>query len=576
MKERTSAKDRETPLAEEFEQALTGQDRQEKLLAVEASGILRDAALADRLVDLLGSPDEELVETVLLALGRIGQPKSLKYLLPFLTGGNLKLAERAIEALGCFDPRQILDQVLKAAGPDRPPLLRRRLLMLVAGLKDPRVASAMNEVLGQTQDPGLLQEALGWFVRFPQPDRHSVLKALANHGQWEVAMTANLALSRLGDEAARSHLKRLLKSPAPPVRLAIVQGLSRCPMIQDRDLYEALLRDVNPFIRVAALDGLQLFTSAERFTLLADLIAREKDDGVRMRILERASREKAVPLMKEFLRLLTSAQEEQREMARHALVEMGAPVMEPLLREFAAAPVVLREQLAVVLGEIGDKRAVRALEGCLDAKERWLKLNSIEALARIAGPQYSQRFAEMIGREKDPWIIATLLMGLARSGERARLPLFIDHLNHADGRVRANAVEGAAMLGGAEVKAKLEEHLRDPNDRVRVNAAIALWKVGEASVLETLLELAKDRSKWVRASAAFALGEIGDKRATPRLLVMLTDREEIVHRNAIDALLKLRDERGLVPLLREKIAGTLPEEFCTRILAGFLKAPGGS
>lgn len=554
---------------DQLETGLSGRDRHEKLLSVEAMGILRNPDYADLLVDHLGSPEPEVAETILDTLGRIGNPRSAKYILPFLNSESPVLVERALQALAHFEIKPLVESLLKVAGPERPTPIRRRLLALLGGCKDPRVASLMHEVLNQGQEPALLVEAIGHFIRFPSPDKHPLLKAFTGNAQWEIALSAHLALSRLNDEGARQQLKRLAKSPAHPIRMAIVLGLNRAPMIQDRDLYEVFLRDIHPQIRHASLKGLNLFNAAERCALLLDLLGKEREEWLRNHLLELAIHEKAPVLYGEFVKLVGSSQEDHRDLGRRGLVAMDGAIVERLLNDFSKLILTVKEQVLLVLGEIADTRALSLFNTCLDSRERWLRLNAIEGLARMKHQGSVPRLIEILRKEKDVWIIATLLSALGRLVESTQIPIFIDFLRHPDARVRANAVECVAKLGGVVAKKALEDHLRDPNDRVRVNAAIALWHMGEKSVLDTLLRMTGEPPKWVRASAAFALGEMGDHEATPTLLKLLADKEDVVYKNALEALGKLGDRRALLPLLRERKTGRLPKEEIARALQRF-------
>ncbi|MBF0498792.1 MAG: HEAT repeat domain-containing protein [Candidatus Riflebacteria bacterium] len=552
-----------------IEKGLFSRDREEKLLSIAAMGILRVHEHAELLVDLLSSPDGDVVNAVIDAMGSIGNPRSVKHLLSFVLGEDPQYVERALQALQRFDAKALLEPIIKVSGSDRPPALRRRLLALIAGVKEARVVAAMNEVLGQTQDGGLLVEAIGYFVRFPASDRHTVLKMLSGNGQWEVAMAANLALSRLGDEGAHSQLKRLAKSPAHPIRLAILTGLNRLPMIQDRDLYELFLRDAHPQIRALSLEGLSLFNVAERCNLFMDLLSKEREEGVRIQLLELAAREKALHLYPEFVKLLNLPQEKHKRLGRRAIVDMGPVILDRIISELPKLSLIVKEQMLLILGEIGTDVVLPVLEEFCVARERWLRLNAIEALARMGAKSYVAKLIELLANEKDVWVLATLLSAIARLSTGESAHLFTRFVDHQDARVRANAIEGVARLGGSGVKKTLEAHLRDANDRVRVNAAIAMWRLGDRSVVTTLGAMTGESLKWVRASAAFALGEIGDRESVTVLLELLADKEDVVYRNAIDALGKIADVRSLIPLLQERQTGRLPREEIDRVLDCF-------
>ncbi len=551
-----------TPEAKPFKEileGLTSRDRRRKLIHIDAVGRLRRQEHADMLVDLLASPDAEVVGHVIEALGRIGNPRSLKYLLEFVIGDNTELAERAMQALARFDVHASFDTVLKICTVERPNQVRKKLLSLIAPVKDPRVASAMNEVLGQTQDPSLLSEALGYFVQYPSADKHTVLKMLSGSGQWEVAMTANLALSRLADESARSQIKRLAKSPAHPIRQAIVTGLNKAPMNEDRELYEVFFKDQHPQIRHLAMAGLDLFPAPERVAQINDWLQREKDELVRLDLLQRAATEKSPVFYAEFVKLLSSPNDQYKKIARQALIDMGSAALDRILSEYPKMSLVLKEQMILVLGGIGHERGRPVILEAVRGKERWLRLNAIEALAQIGEPNLARRFEELLKAEKDDWVVATLASIIGRVGNRDQIPLMVECLKHRDARVRANSVESLGTLAGPECRDQLQPYLRDPNDRVRVNAAIVLWRLGDKEVTGILQELIRDSNKWVRASAAFALGEIADYDAVPALLAALADKEEVVYKNVLEALAKIGDVRALIPLLEEREKKRLPD-----------------
>jgi len=210
---------------------LSGRDKESKLWAILAMGILRVPEHADSLVDVLGSIDEEIVETALDSLGKIGNPRSLKYILEFFNHGNPKLAEKAVTVLSNFDLKQVAEQVIKYSGPELPVPLRTKLVAQLETIKHPAVSAFMGEILNETQEPALLAGAIGYFIRFPAPEKQAALKAFSNSGQWEISLPANVALSRLRDEGARSHLKRMAKSPSHQVRITLVQCLNKNPFI---------------------------------------------------------------------------------------------------------------------------------------------------------------------------------------------------------------------------------------------------------------------------------------------------------------------------------------------------------
>ena len=546
---------------------LKSNNREEKLLSVSALGILGIKQHAEHLKDLVSSPDQEIVNQVVKALGHIGNPASVKHIVEFVRSDNAQLAETAYQALGNFDFSAALDVVIKACSNDQPPAIRRRLLELLTAYDDVRVASLMNEILRQTRDPDLLATSVGYFVRHPSAERHTSLKMLAGSDNWAVSLMANLALSRLKDEGASAHVRRLVKSANAEVRQSIVEALVSRPLIEDRSMFQSFFEDTRPRVREIAIEGLALFGADERISILRQWLARETDQKIRILLLKKAEKEKSPLLYEEFYRLLQLSDDRIRNTAVSAIATMGDRIADRILVDFDRMPLVVREQMILVLGRIGGEKVVKTIRECLAAKERWLRINAVEACSSLGSPELEAELISILrNSETDIWVRATAVSALGRAKSAKAVDVIASQLRHEDARVRANAVEALSELGWPQLPEACHKLLHDRNDRVRVNSAIALWKSGHQEVFAELEKMSRDRSRWVRSSAVFALGRIQDGQGTPILLKMLHDQEDIVYRNAVEALAEQGDLRAMLPLLKETRSGRLSAEFYERNL----------
>lgn len=552
---------------------LKSSNRDEKLLAVAALGILRVQQHAEFLVDLLASPDSEVVEQVVKALGKIGNPVSVKHIIEFLLNDNGKLAATAFVALKSFNFLAAIDGVIKACSSDQPPAIRGKLLELLSDYDDARVASLMNEIIGQTRDPELLTTAVSYFIRYPAAERHTSLKMLAGSENWNVSLAANIALSRLKDESAYAQIRRLVKSSNSDVRQVIAESLICRPMIEDRNIFVALFEDARPRIREIAIEGLALFGADERITVLRRWLASENDHKIRLLLIKKAAHEKSALLFDEFYKLLQTSDDKVRINAIKGIALMGDKVIDRILIDFDRMPLVAKEQMILVLGEVGGTKAIRTIKESLTAKERWLRINAVEASARMNSEELNVELAQILkNKDTDIWVRATAIAALGRSANPDYGEVIATQLGHEDARVRANAVEALSLLGWQPLPEACHKLLRDRNDRVRVNSAIALYKSGHQEVFVELEKMSRDKSRWVRSSAVFALGRIMDPEGTPILLKMLKDSEDIVYRNAIEALAEQGDLRAMLPLLKESRRARLPEEFYEKAMATFTRA----
>ncbi len=551
----------------EFIEGLKSPNREQKLLSISALGILRMKEHAEALVDLLSSPDATIVEQTIEALGSIGNPSSVKYIIDFVGSDDELLANSAIRALSSFDISSVIGVVIHPCTPDLPPAIRKRYLEILSKYGLPSVALLMSEILGQTTDEDLLTTAINYFIKFPMPSQHSSLKMLASSANWNISLHANLALSRLNDEAAYMQVRRLASSPNTEIKILIAEAISQHPLFQDRDIFEQFAKDSNIIIREAALEGLSVTGTEERIAFIKRGLVKESDFSFKMKLIEKAEKEASPLLYNELYNLLQSSDEQIQEAAVNAMSAMGDKIVDRILIDFDKMPLIIKEQIVLILGKIGGEKVCPVVSECLFAKERWLRINAIEAAANINNKTLCEDLIKIISnKDTDIWVMATAVSAIGRTLKEEYVENVAALLDHEDARVRANAVEASSVLRWDKLNEKCLGLLNDKNDRVRVNAAIALWKNGDNSVFDALEKMAKSKSRWVRSSAVFALGKIRDKAATPILLTILADQEDMVYRNAINALAEQGDVRALLPMLREMFKGRMTASFYVRAL----------
>ncbi|NCB40297.1 MAG: HEAT repeat domain-containing protein, partial [Erysipelotrichia bacterium] len=340
--------------------------------------------------------------------------------------------------------------------------------------------------------------------------------------------------------------------------------------IEDRNIFQLLFEDARTRIREIALEGLVLFGTDERISILRRWLADEPDAKIRLMLLKKVEKEKSALFYDELYKLLQSSDDETRSMAIEAIAAMGEKIVDRILIDFDRMPLVIREQMILVLGQIGGNKVIRTVKESLFAKERWLRINAVDAAARMNLDELNGELLKMLKNSStDVWVRATAITALTRSASDAAVQVIAEQLSHEDARVRANAVEALSHLAWPGLPEACHRLLHDRNDRVRVNAAISLWKSGHPEVFAELEKMARDKSRWVRSSAVFALGRIKDHQGTPILLKMLKDSEDIVYRNAIEALAEQGDLRAMLPLLKASRSGRMPREFYENALARF-------
>ncbi len=110
------------------------------------------------------------------------------------------------------------------------------------------------------------------------------------------------------------------------------------------------------------------------------------------------------------------------------------------------------------------------------------------------------------------------------------------YLEHPDPRVRANAIESAAIADTPVTRSLLRSFLADPNNRVVGNALLALYRLGERDTIQLLMAMAAFESSAFRATAAWVMGETGDPVFREKLQLMRQQEKGIVWTNVMRAL----------------------------------------
>ena len=219
------------------------------------------------------------------------------------------------------------------------------------------------------------------------------------------------------------------------------------------------------------------------------------DRRAALRTLSADHGEYAVPYLIPYLSS-ENADEDRRVLAMHALSQMDSDVVNPLVETFASEDRVLRRNVAMVLGNVGDRRSAAYLLGqaTADADE------SVRAAA--------QESAARIGAKGDA-VGAFLALGDAYHHNRTEVlgPRGVGEViwSFADNKLTAEAVPQALYNEGMALRAYTRALAADPTS-VAALAGLARSWMAERSEIEAMEAAGQDVSAWkARSDAAGAL-----------------------------------------------------------------------
>lgn len=465
-------------------------------------------------------------------------------------------------------------------------LLADELAHMLGGIRDRRergepsdLVTPMRELiasLGRLGEDGHEAVILS-VLRAEWPELHTVTTITAGQLQLEGAVAPLLkllprsegvqrariatALGRIGDRTAAKTLLKLLNDDDPAMRTEAARALGRLGISQTRDrLFQSLL-DPDETVRFAVGTALGQLGDARTVPFL--LRAIEDGDAVVQQEAEDAMASLGKNALSALVQLLRSGKPPYRAIAAQrlgdladprsikylipsllsedcqrevseALHKIGTPAVAPLVEylkaedpNLADVSSALQEQVARVLGKLGDTRAV-------------------EPLIRIAGDQ-----------ERDPRLREEAVRVLGKLGDDTAEKTLIDALKDRKGNtpgIRAEAARSLGMLRSRAALTFLVDAMREPDDALRNYAIDALGEVGDPRAVEPLIDELNGFRRGGRAGVIQALGKLQGGEAIPHLLEV-ADEQPRTYLNsfAIRALSQL-GEPSVVPMVLQERA----------------------
>jgi len=469
--------------------------------AVEALGPVLAAEDArdwrpDAFVPALAAPDSQVRITAAMAVGRVGDPRGVRLLLPLLVDRDSTVRVAAVFALGLIGDSTAVTP-------------------LIAGLTATPALDAASAVEAITSLARIGGRRVGEFFAGLLQNRVSLSVASPASLVERVALES----ARLGRDAPVRELLPLVSDTSPSVRINAVYSLGRLRAPTAGNRLVTALRDGTPLVRAFAARALtRAFADSAGLgaSAVGDLLVQLADDpdpGVRINAMRSLGGFRT---------------------PRHA--ERVAPALDDPVPN-------VRVQAAATLGDLGGPEAVSALRRALAPRYLFaVRREALLGLSRADTAAFREAVAAWV-TSRDWAERAVAAEALAVLGADAVAPM----LGDADVRVHAAALQGWSGVGGTEpaLLAAARDRLTHPDAAVR---SIAAETVGRAGGQSDIPPLARAYAAAARDSfpdaALSALGALaGIARQSPAAAAQV--RAEFLERQA-------RPESYLVRLWAEE------------------------
>jgi len=171
-------------------------------------------------------------------------------------------------------------------------------------------------------------------------------------------------------------------------------------------------------------------------------------------------------------------------------------------------------------------------------------------------PGARARVRDLFANAEDAEMRRYLALVLARTHDRAALPLLLKAVDDPDDQTRIYALWALGTLGDPSARGALEKALVDPDPGLRKTAAFALGELGDRVAVPLLTEKLDDAVADVRWNAALALARLGSNAGVPVLETML-DRKLLAQ---VPDITRAQQEEAMVSALHALAVVGGPEE----------------
>jgi HEAT repeat protein len=204
-----------------------------------------------------------------------------------------------------------------------------------------------------------------------------------------------------------------------------------------------------------------------------------------------------------------------QEYAVGRLRELKSPdVLDDLIESLKGSQYYrVRAEVARVLGELKDRRAVEPLIGALTDPVAMTRASAAAALGHIGDPRAIEQLLALL--EDDQWDPrANAARALSRMDDPTVVPALLERLAHSEKATVRSSIAMALAYRPAPgvVEALLQALEEDDDPDVRKQAAIALGKQNDPRAILPLLKSLDDPSEEARDGASSALDAMGIPR----------------------------------------------------------------
>jgi HEAT repeat protein len=372
-------------------------------------------------------------------------------------------------------------------------------------------------------------------------------------------------LMSIRDPLVVPHLFRMVLKESDLVKVQFCRFLGHMKIDAAIPPLVTLLLDRSDMVAREAARALDTIESDRKSDALILVMKKRINQFSRLFAVSSLGRGKAVKAVPYLVELLSSGEEDIKEMTIESLRQIGDPAaIKALISAMEGQQEDLVYSILLALGEIGGRKTGAAIMPLLSHESEKVRIAAVWAVAKLNPEKAVARFVKMLKTDSSGIVRQEVVKRLGKIGGPAvAKPLFYAKSFDKDHNVRVYAEWALKNVPINDKEPVLMQLSRDVHHVVRGEAMLEIGRTGEERFFKVLsAALKKDDDEYVRACAAEGLSFLDRPEIKKELLNALGDSEG-VRRKAADSLLK-KAARGDDTVAMDMVKGGFGDDLYLR------------
>ena len=470
--------------------------------------------VTELLISQLESDDLETSIAAIIALGRIGDARSVPALIKCLTKAP-ELVISSASALAQIGDREALESLLTLIG-DPDPAVRQAVISALDSIGHPDMPVRLLTLL-RDRDPLVRESAVKIAGYFAFPECMDLLLAACGEPAENVRRAAIEHIAYVDNEQVLPILTTALQADTAKVRAAAAKSLEYIDRTEVIPLLLNALKDTDVWVRYNASRSLGRLSHQEG-----------KGQG------EGEGKNKVLDAMAKLAQ--TDPANQVRTAAIEALGQIGGErAVTKLIALQTESNVDLARAVIAALGEIKHPSALPTLIAALRSSDALVRVTAVRALGECGGVGVAETLQWVAAADTDAGLVQAAIDALTRLATPESGAVLIELT--VEQTKRSACIAALVKLGSRHMD-NLARGLTHPHPGVRGAVVEALTRLKHPRASELLSAALEDSEKSVRLAAVTALGYLGNPMARPKLAILArTDPDTAVRRAAQQMLL---------------------------------------